>query len=252
MELYTDLMKAGRREDTRRLLFWGHSHVRMDTQPSPQDDATMLELKEQRNKWFIRGILNKLGRASFDLYMFDQNMYFVDLPWEIWSPAPIVQAEEAKTGLAAVSEGLSGLKNKVVKGTKRLLESLSTDPVSKPEKETKGPLTISAELRAEVEAEIRDKVTITYMPSFGGGMFAEPDLSGAASRTVAGGDARADSKDGAGRQAADQPTDRPSNQFTSRPTNIPGPPEALPPTAGGGAHSGDQSQTSKAPGAAGE
>lgn len=243
-ELYTDLMRAGRREDTRRLLFWGHSHVRMDTAPSPQDDATMVELKEQRNKWFVRGILNKLGRASFDLYLFEQDMYLIDVPWEIWSPRPI-EAGGPKTGLAAVGEGLSSLKKKVVNGTKRLLETFSTDPVSRPEKQIEGPLAISDELRAEVEAEIRDKVTITYLPSFGmdggGGDF--PYFAGRQKPDGAG-----DKTEATGDEPADQEANQQDSSAGSR--HLPGPPESLPPTTGGGA--ADNVSTSNAPGAKGE
>lgn len=204
-ELYSSLMKAGRREDTRRLFFWGHSHVRMDTAPSPQDEETMREFGEQGCDWYIRGIMNKLGRATFDVFVYEQKVNFIDVPWEIWSPQPGVEEEEPKTGLAAVGESLNGLKDKVVKGTKRLLETFSTDPVSKPRSQTKGPLHISAELRAEVEAEIRDKVTISYMPDFGNGYGEVPLLEELA---------RARAQEKSGTQPAAQ---------------IPGPPEALPP-----------------------
>ena len=260
-ELYTDLMRAGRREDTRRLLFWGHSHVRMDTAPSPQDDATMVELKEQRNKWFIRGILNKLGRATFDLYLFEQDMYLVDVPWEIWSPKPI-EADEPKTGLAAVTEGLSSLKKKVVKGTKRLLESLSNDPVSKPEKQLKGPLSISDELRQEVEAEIRDKVTITYLPSFErfGGDFpyfpGAEDVAGQGAQPEGSGERDTNRPAGESTNAGDTGETGDASVFPDGSRHLPGPPESLPPsTTGGGtvktAAFGDH-PTSNAPGAKGE
>ncbi len=235
-ELYSSLMKAGRREDTRRLFFWGHSHVRMDTAPSPQDEETMREFGEQGCDWYVRGIMNKLGRATFDVFVYEQKVNFIDVPWEIWSPQPAVEEEEPKTGLSAVSESLNGLKDKVVKGTKRLLETFSTDPVSKPRTQTKGPLHISAELRAEVEAEIRDKVTISYLPDFGNGYGEVPLLEELA---------RARAQEKSGTQPAPQ---------------IPGPPEALPPGATGGgaleegsaAASAANSATTKAPDAQGE
>ncbi len=264
-ELYKQLMQAGRREDTRRLFFWGHSHVRMDTAPSPQDEETMRELGEQRNKWIIRGILNKLGRASFDVFIYEDNMVLLDVPWEIWSPQPDAAAEEPKTGLAAVSESLSGLKNKVVSGTKRLLESFSTDPVSKPDKQTKGPLHISAALRAEVEAEIRDKVTITYMPDFGRGYGELPLLQELAREHDAersgGGNAAGDAEsevatDDAGEAAPGAEVAAAGSAAVPAPEvpvkGLPGPPESLPPATRGGAKPVGDSKTSNAPDAQGE
>ena len=52
-------------EDWDNVRFWGHSHVRMGTSPSPQDERTMREQGESLlpHPWFIRGILNKLRRA---------------------------------------------------------------------------------------------------------------------------------------------------------------------------------------------
>lgn len=253
-DLYNELVQGGRHADTRRLRFWGHSHVRMETAPSPQDDATMVELQEQRNKWFIRGILNKLGRASFDLYLFEQNLCFTDVPWEIWSPQPVV-VEEPKTGLAAVSEGIAGFKKKVVAGAKRLMDNLSTDPVSKPETEMRGPLHISAELRAEVEAEIRDKVKISYMPYFGAGygeVLLTQELVREA-RQEAKGEGGVDSAPAAASDTAPSTasgTAPASASAVSR--HLPGPPESLPPTTRGGAASAGDSATSNAPGAKGE
>lgn len=220
MDLYKQLVKANRREDTRRLFFWGHSHVRMETQPSPQDDASMVELQEQGNKWFIRGILNKLGRAQFDVYLYEHNLQFIDVPWEIWSPQPVAD-EAPKTGLAAVAEGLGGLKQRVVKGTRRLIESLSNDPVVKPSKEIRGPLPISDELRAEVEAEIREKVTIGYLHDFGRGYGELPLLEELARERDA--ELRAQ-----GTAPADTPDAAVESARRTAP-QIPGPPEALPP-----------------------
>ncbi|MBA3855983.1 MAG: hypothetical protein C0507_03645 [Cyanobacteria bacterium PR.3.49] len=232
MDLYKHLIQSGRREDTRRLFFWGHSHVRMETLPSPQDDATMVELQEQGNKWFIRGILNKLGRAQFDVYLYESNLQFIDVPWEIWSPQPV--AEEApKTGLAAVAEGLGGLKQRVVKGTKRFIESLSNDPVVKPRTQMRGPLPISDELRAEVEAEIREKVTISYLPDLARGYGELPLLEDLArerdAEIRAQGEAPAEASEGAPGAAPAEASEETPGAAPRAAAQIPGPPEALPP-----------------------
>jgi hypothetical protein len=206
----------------------------MSTEPSPQDDATMVELKEQRNKWFIRGIFNKLGHASFDLYLFEQSMYFVDVPWEIWSCEPGAAVDEEKTALAAEPEGLSALKNTVVEGTRRFFESFSSDPVSKPDQKSKRRPHISAALRAQVEAEIRDKVTMTYFPIFGGGGD-YPYFPGA---------------QGGDRPPVAADADKPRAQEK----HLPGPLQSLPATAPGGKAKGEDlaNSNANAPDAQGE
>ena len=66
-ELATELLSRGDEgmQDWDNLRFWGHSHVRMGTSPSGTDERTMRMLEEAQHPWFIRGILNKLGRIEF-------------------------------------------------------------------------------------------------------------------------------------------------------------------------------------------
>lgn len=64
--------------------FWGHSHVRMGTSPSGQDDHQMELFEKNGCPWFIRGILNKLGRMEFTIFFFDSGVKIVDAPWAIY------------------------------------------------------------------------------------------------------------------------------------------------------------------------
>lgn len=69
-----------------RIRFWGHSHVRMETTPSAQDDAQMNFFAESGHDFFIRGIFNKLGKASFSVYRYDVGVKMSDVPWELYEP----------------------------------------------------------------------------------------------------------------------------------------------------------------------
>ena len=64
-----------------RLRFWGHSHVHMGTSPSGTDENTPFNYQRLGLPWFIRGIFNKLGRAEFTVYLFDEGYRFLDVPW---------------------------------------------------------------------------------------------------------------------------------------------------------------------------
>lgn len=66
--------------------FWGHSHVRMDTSPSGQDNLQMKQFRENGCDWFVRGILNKLGRMEFTVFLFDAGVHITDVPWAIYEP----------------------------------------------------------------------------------------------------------------------------------------------------------------------
>jgi hypothetical protein len=73
-------------EVVNRLQFWGHSHVKMGTNPSPQDDDQMEVFQESGLPWFIRGILNKNGRMEFTIYLFESGVKIVDPEWTLWEP----------------------------------------------------------------------------------------------------------------------------------------------------------------------
>ncbi|HEY9774676.1 MAG TPA: hypothetical protein V6C81_13025 [Planktothrix sp.] len=71
-----------------RLHFWGHSHVRMGTGPSPRDENTSLRFGWNDDfQLLIRGIFNKRGRAEFAIYRFDKGIRILDVPWGIYDPA---------------------------------------------------------------------------------------------------------------------------------------------------------------------
>jgi|GEM_PF-3441151 len=71
-------------EAVNKLRFWGHSHVRMRTSPSHQDEQQMQKLQENGCPWFIRGILNKLGRMEFTIYLWAAGVKITDVPWAIY------------------------------------------------------------------------------------------------------------------------------------------------------------------------
>ena len=72
------------------LRFWGHSHVYMRVSPSGTDERTMITKGRDGAaiglEWYIRGIFNKLGVAKFDVYRFDRNYRFIDVPWAVIDP----------------------------------------------------------------------------------------------------------------------------------------------------------------------
>lgn len=79
-----------------RLRFWGHSHVTMGTSPSGQDEEQMRLFDHGGNPWFIRGILNKLGRMEFTLFFFRGALKITDVPWQLYDPAdPLLRLEIA-------------------------------------------------------------------------------------------------------------------------------------------------------------
>lgn len=82
-KLAEELMKRPNDDAYNRLRFWGHSHVRMDVQPSGQDNKQMELFEKNGCEFFIRGIFNKLGKAKFDVYYFKHGMIFEDCTWEM-------------------------------------------------------------------------------------------------------------------------------------------------------------------------
>lgn len=91
-----------------KIRFWGHSHVNMETNPSSQDDAQMEIFAESGHNFFIRGIFNKRGRASFAIYRYDLGIKIIDLPWEIYQPENFSLREEIEAEFAEkVSEAKS-------------------------------------------------------------------------------------------------------------------------------------------------
>lgn len=60
---------------------WGHSHVKMATNPSGTDEDQMETFVECGHEWFIRIIANKLSSLRVDLFDYKQGVIYNDLPW---------------------------------------------------------------------------------------------------------------------------------------------------------------------------
>lgn len=77
-----------------RLRFWGHSHHRMGTSPSGQDESQLQEFAEQDEcEFFIRAILNKDGRMEFTILLSQLGVVVRDAAWELYEPADQARRE---------------------------------------------------------------------------------------------------------------------------------------------------------------
>jgi len=65
------------------LKLWGHSHVKMGTSPSGQDQDQMDQFEKNGAPWFIRLIANKMGRMEFTIFDYKQHIVISDCPWVI-------------------------------------------------------------------------------------------------------------------------------------------------------------------------
>lgn len=84
--LLMDLKANGRDLKKLRLLFWGHSHVWMDCDPSDQDDRQMQHFKKFKMDWMIRGILNKRRELRFWIWDYKNDLIYHDVPVTIAVP----------------------------------------------------------------------------------------------------------------------------------------------------------------------
>lgn len=94
--LCRELMKAAPNMDegmkiTNSIRFWGHSHVRMGTFASGQDDSQILEF--ETCPYYIRGIFNQLGSVNLCLYHFAENTVYSEMTPVILEEMP--EAERA-------------------------------------------------------------------------------------------------------------------------------------------------------------
>ncbi len=94
--------------DWNNMRFWGHSHVRMGTSPSGTDENTMMKnrwgsrsgdgtfcFENSDYPWAIRGIFNKLGRAQFSLFLYEEGLRLDDVAWEVDAPTATTPQPEA-------------------------------------------------------------------------------------------------------------------------------------------------------------
>jgi hypothetical protein len=63
------------------LVFWGHSHVNMETNPSFKDEETVQMFQQNGREWFVRAILNKKGRMEITYFDFKTGRKIIDAPW---------------------------------------------------------------------------------------------------------------------------------------------------------------------------
>lgn len=66
-----------------RLQYWGHLHTHGSFDPSTQDVGQMEEFRNTEYPFFIRSISTKDGRTKFDIYVYEYNLIFKDVPWRI-------------------------------------------------------------------------------------------------------------------------------------------------------------------------
>lgn len=80
-------------EDWNNMRFWGHSHVRMGTSPSPTDENTMVRSSQSSGPllcfqdtdydFAVRGIFNKFGRAQFSIFLYSERLRIDDAEWTL-------------------------------------------------------------------------------------------------------------------------------------------------------------------------
>ncbi|MBI5793780.1 hypothetical protein HZA87_01695 [Candidatus Uhrbacteria bacterium] len=84
-QLMDELTKAGRASVLDRMFFWGHSHADMVAEFSAQDDLQMDKLASHA-PWFIRAVLNKRGHMQVDVYLRQEGMSYLNVPWIVHAP----------------------------------------------------------------------------------------------------------------------------------------------------------------------
>jgi hypothetical protein len=83
-----------------RVRFWGHSHGTLSTAPSFQDKQQFSLLGNSGFPYFIRGIINRLGRMEFSIMYYDSGILIEDVPWQISNTITDNQAEFIANQLA--------------------------------------------------------------------------------------------------------------------------------------------------------
>ncbi len=86
-QLMDELTRAGRAKLLDRMFFWGHSHANMPADFSGQDDLQMAKLS-RHSPWFIRAVLNKYGDMKVDVFMREEGMAYLNVPWVVHAPVP--------------------------------------------------------------------------------------------------------------------------------------------------------------------
>lgn len=111
-EFASELEKSNSIEDLEHILLWGHSHVKMSTSASGQDDDQIKLFEENNSPVFFRVIANKLGSFDVTFYDFKKDLEVQHLPWEIYSPYVIDTAaikQELKDKVAEKPINVGGM-----------------------------------------------------------------------------------------------------------------------------------------------
>lgn len=193
-KLVLELLEAGDPglDKANKLHFWGHSHVRMGTNPSGTDESTMQRFAREGHEYYVRGIFNKLGRGCFDVYYYNIGYRILDVPWAVMDPSTGKVLLDRRTSNRSWwqggpsndrpsgynyggSYGQSGgykstWKERQEEAKKQdeqsgLSEFLKRDDAA-PQPKKFDPLEIDAELRAQVTAEYKAKVKERYFAPF--------------------------------------------------------------------------------------
>jgi hypothetical protein len=158
-KLVMELLEGGEPglERANKLRFWGHSHVRMGTSPSGTDELTMKHFASEGHEFYVRGIFNKLGRSTFDVYYFDKGYRILDVPWAVMDPRTDTVLLDQPSYLSSYS-GLPRSTWRDILGA----DDKSTTGVSSGKDNFKLPeaLVIPDALRKEVAADYNEKVKV--------------------------------------------------------------------------------------------
>ena len=84
MEIWSETYKDSNKVNDmlNSILFWGHSHVNMSTNPSQQDDDEIMNFANKGKDFYIRGIFNKRGESNITFYDFKNNLKWSNLPFD--------------------------------------------------------------------------------------------------------------------------------------------------------------------------
>lgn len=111
-EALSDLLLQMVNEDQEKyntIKLWGHSHVKMEVNPSSQDDETFKEYY-QDNPFFIRLIANQKEDMRIDIAIREDGLIYHRVPWEVVYPGDIVKAMK---NYAMISEELKAAEDEI-------------------------------------------------------------------------------------------------------------------------------------------
>ena len=75
-------------EKCNSIVFWGHSHVNMSTNPSSQDDDRALQWSKGNRDFIIRGIFNKRNEYNISVFDFKNNLIWSDIEFDEYYDLP--------------------------------------------------------------------------------------------------------------------------------------------------------------------